>query len=576
MLNRSIVLPLLIASAALAFAQDPQPSADSTSPSSGTTSPTKSDSSGSSTGGNPGSQSGINGGLGNGVDGSSPQPGATGTSNGGVTEPGVRRSGGFLIPVLTGTSRRPGGTTFDPAFDQGFNQGVLSTGTAAGTIPLNAAKPSAENVPQGPTFVIPGGYGSAPKTVTVGEGEYARPPISFSATVEEGYTDNVYNSSGKKYPDTVIPASQLLERNDGFAYEMVIPSRTIPGSPVNPVQGSWISEAMGGTQILLSASRLVLSANLNGGASYYWNRNSDPFSPTGGASLLFAYRASPRMQFSASFGGSYQTQPNLNAVSGVTQGGAGDYISTSFKCDLGYQWTGRISTVSTVNLGSQSFLQSSSQQGNYIEPTYGESLRYTLSPRTIVVAEYRYGQANYSTSTNSSETQYILGGCDLSFSSRCAGTFRGGLTLRKFEEAGTSPLSSPFGELNLDYGFGRAMGLSLSSRYGFEEGGGVTLLGTQKTFRTNLTLHEAFSTKFTAGISVGFSNSVPVTVQMGTSTAVTSSQPTQNTVTAGLNGSYQLTRTISFFGSYSYSQVLSTTSLSYNANMIFLGMTYQF
>ena len=580
MLKRSFALLLLIASAALAFAQDT--SSDNSS-SGGAGTPSASTETGSSSPKAEGS---------NGASGSATTPGMGSGANSDATEatPGTGTApagrGLFAEPTLPRMPSAPSKANgFDQGFDQGFNQGnPIVTGTGHSDTPAQKASSTSD----GPTFSLPGGYGAAPQTLTAGEGTLARPPIQFSFSLQEGYNDNIYSSSGKKYPDAVYPAYTILESSSGFSYHRQIPQQTITGTTSNPVKGSMISSAYFGSQILLSASRLVVSADLSGGGTYYWDRMGNKYDPAGNVSLLAAYKLTSRAQLSTVISGAYTQQPNLNAVNSV-QSDQGSYFTNNDKFDLSYQLTSRISTDSTYNISLQDYIKEASKIYNYTTNTYGQALRYAYSPVTVLVGEFRYSDTTYDSTTASTQTQYWLGGCDLTFSRRFTFTMRGGLSFRESSSTTTSD-SSPFMESNLAYGFGKASTLNWSARYGFEDTVS-TGASTSTVFRTNVAITEAFTPKFQASISAGFSNSAPGTVLTSSTTSSASSSSTSsssfttstgasgndsNSITLGLGSSYVLSPAMTLSLNYTRSQVISTTVATYSVNVVFLGATYHF
>ena len=324
-----------------------------------------------------------------------------------------------------------------------------------------------------------------------------------------------------------------------------------------------------GTQILLSASRLVLSAELNAGGTYYWDRlGMNPIDPTGSGNVVFVFKALPRVQLSGMFSSTYQTQPNFTAVNAPTQSGMGDYISSSGRLTLGYQFSGRISTESTMNVLSSYYLKSLSQANNYIDTTFGQALRYALSPRITAVGEFRYTTTTYQGSDRNSDTDTLLGGFDYQFSRRFQGSLRAGESIRQYQVANAVNPNSPFLEATFNYGYGAASTIQWLTRYGFEEGAAAAST-SQQVFRTSLSVNHVFSYKLSGGLSVSYSNSAETYLTGAAGLK-------QDTVTATLSGQYVLSRSITLFGNFMRTQVFSTPVQTYSVDTVFLGASYHF
>ena len=448
-------------------------------------------------------------------------------------------------------------------------------GSADGVQPVNT------RTEEKPSFTVPGGYGSAPQIITPGEGAYARPPLAFSLTIQQGFNDNIYASSGRPYPAPVSSATTITTTDGPNVIHQFYPSKTGTSTPNNPVQSSPVTMASLGAQMLYSNPRAVLSLEMSGGGVYYWDRRKNGIDPSASLGLTLAYKLTPRAQLSAGISSSYLSQPDLNLVNAPTQGGVGDYLMSSGRFDLSYQWTGRISTDTTLDINSQNFLKSGTSntsgtssatptaQSDFIDTTLGQTLRYSLTPILAMVGDVRYSQTTFQTGKSDSTTQFLLGGFDFQLSSRCTGSVRAGQVVRQFANTTYGTASSPFFESTLSYGYGMGSTLSWTTRYGFENGAASSSATSNKTLRTSLSLMQALSTKMAASVTVGYSNSVQS--YLGTNTSLN-----QDTFSISLGAQYTLNRTITLFGNASRSQVLSTSVLSYSVDSVFLGATYHF
>ena len=187
------------------------------------------------------------------------------------------------------------------------NRNSASSSSSYSTTP-----PEASAADQSEGFSLPGGMGYAPLDFTPGQGRFDRKPLSFGTTIQQGYDDNVEATSGD-------------------------PRQA-------PVKGSLVTALSEGVDLLFAQSRYGLSLGANAGGQYYWDRAGDQLTPNGGLNLIFGYKLTPRVQFSAIVNGIYTTQPTLTMVNGLAQSNGKGYLTASSKFDLLYRWTPRFST----------------------------------------------------------------------------------------------------------------------------------------------------------------------------------------------------------------------------------------
>ncbi len=473
----------------------------------------------------------------------------------------------LIVPQMSGGLAKPPGLTGPGPAGPGDTQaaGPETTGTAAGRTGTGTA--SAE--PEGPSFLLPGGYGNTSQLVTPGVGMFAKPPIAFSATIKQGYDDNIYSASGKRGKPTVIPEQVQIVTAGPFSYPLVIPRQVIQAPDPVPVKGSLISMVTVNTDILLSASRAFLSLDLNLGGSYYWDREGNPLDPAGGIAMLLAYKVTPRMQLSTQLNGGYYTQPNLALPNAPTQPGSGNYINITDKSDLTYQWRARFSTDTSFEVNTQLFQETASQSENYFEETVGQTFNYLVSPRITAVLDMRTSQIRYNDETRNSDTQSLLGGFELMLGPRFTGSFRAGESFRHFDLPDVPTSTSPFVESTLAFGYGKASSVQWTNRYGFEESS--TAFQRTQAYRTGLSLTQVFSPKLSGSISVNFAHS------LNTSITDESISSVQDTFGGSLGLQFVATRTLTFFGNITRSQVMTDDETnSYARNQIFFGATYHF
>lgn len=385
-------------------------------------------------------------------------------------------------------------------------------------------------------FSLPGGYGSAPLNFTPGQGHFDRPPVTFSTTLQHGYDDNTYNTSGNP-----------LQR---------------------PVKGSMVTVLSEGVDLLVSQSRMGLSFSGNLGGQYYWDRESDQFTPNAGVDMLFAYKLSPRAQFSSSISAAYTTQPSFSVLNGLTESNGKGYFTSNAKLDLLYRWTPRFSTDTTyLNYGTY-YTDSASKSSNHINQVVGQALRYSFSRLVTGVFEGRVMQSSYDTSTNDSMSYYLLTGADLTLSRRLSASLRAGGMYREFDNSGAPSSSMPYAEGSLNYVLTRNTLLGWQARYGYEDGGTVGGLG--KSARTGFSLTHAFNARLRGSASLNYSHTDASENNTGSAAAWSS-------VSGVLGVQYAYSKHLTLFANYNRMQKTSDNELiEYTKNLYYVGATYEY
>ena len=390
---------------------------------------------------------------------------------------------------------------------------------------------------EGQGFTLPGGMGFTPLDFTPGQGKYDRKPLTLTATLQQGYDDNIYSSSGK------------------FA--------------AYPVKGSAMTNAGVGMDLLsYQAARMGLSLGTNLGGIYYWDRKGDQLTPSGGINLLFAYKLTPRAQFSAVLNGLYTNQSSLTVVNGLTEFNGKPYLVFNGKFDLLYQWMPRISTDTTYSIASATHQQTGAGTDNYVNQTLGQSLRYKISSVMIGVVEGRFSHIVYDNSLLDSNTYYILGGFDLTLSRRMSATLRAGDSFRNYDAVGLTSSSAPYAETSLNYALGKRSSISLDGRYGFDDGTSNT--PSRKSTRTALNFNQTITNKLRGAVGFGYTHRYA-------SQDFNVIETAEDNVSTTLGFQYLFSPQWTGFGNYNRIQILSSDSnREYTKNTYYLGASYQF
>ena len=135
--------------------------------------------------------------------------------------------------------------------------------------------------------------------------------------------------------------------------------------------------------------------------------------------------------------------------------------------------------------------------------------RFRWSPRTTLVADYRFGLVDYDSSPRDSSTHTALGGLDYQFNPRLKATIRGGATFRTYEDEANGKQTNPYASASLNYVLGHSTSLHWTARYSIEEPNSAVAL-SRTTFRTGLALKYAFTKRLTTHLILNYNHNVNV------------------------------------------------------------------
>src|SRR5204863_9773384 len=160
----------------------------------------------------------------------------------------------------------------------------------------------------------------------------------------------------------------------------------------------------------------------------------------------------------------------------------------------------RVSTVTGYSLSRVKYDDASiGSFEDRTDSTFGESLHFSLTSRTDLVADYRFEISDYDTAPLSSTTHYILAGIDHHLMEHLTLHALAGETIRSFDIG--MDMADPHFEGSISYA-GSNYSLGLTASYGVEAPNMPGVL-TNTTFRTGLGLTYNLSPRFssTAGVS---------------------------------------------------------------------------
>jgi hypothetical protein len=348
----------------------------------------------------------------------------------------------------------------------------------------------------------------------------------------------------------------------------------------------FLNFTLGATYTLATPrSRFVLGADV--GVSYYFDRPGDDVDVNSGVSASFTYKLSPRMLFEASGYAAYESEPdfgasNLTGFNGVGPGVVnvagssnqrnGDYFYTADRFALTYRFTSRVSTVSAYNLVAFAYTDEPfSTVQDRVEHYFTQDFRYLLNPTLTLVATYRFGYIDYFSVSNDSYSNFALLGVDCAFSPRLRFSAQAGAEFRDFVDANRDLEVSPYVESVLTYSLSSKMRLSLTNRYGLEQGDLSAASTLRKTYRVGLTYDQAFTARLS-----GYTGFYYSTSDFDTGSALGGDFDEQTfDVAVGLR--YAFSRLVSFEVGYTYTTVLSDQDTrEYDRNRVFGGVRLQF
>jgi len=390
---------------------------------------------------------------------------------------------------------------------------------------------------QSPTLTGPATNNSVKPAAPIGEGVFTNLPFKTSLSADFGYDDNVFTSHSDRI---------------GSAY-----------NDLSFDLGSHIGN-----------QRSQLDGDLVLGLAYYWNRPGSSVDPNISLNLSSSYKLTPRLMVSLSSNLAYQAQPNF-AIAGAATQNVGNYFFGSDQLSLGYEWTRRVSTVTSYSLNTYWYDNSTqATQQNRLEHLIGEQLRYMLFPTVTLVAEYRFGYISYENSNtvsngnanSDSYSHFLLAGADATLSPRLSFTFRGGAELRTFLTPGGMETTFPYAESTLSYEYRPSCFFQWYNRLGLEQS---DFAETQykEVYRTGIRVDHTFGQKLKAGASIYYSYNQY-------------KQPfsfAENDLDANATLSYAIYRSLSVQAGYTFTRASSEIVFrDYYRNKIFLGASFAF
>lgn len=367
-------------------------------------------------------------------------------------------------------------------------------------------------------------------------GQFEENPVSFSFAIREGYDDNLFTTETNR-------------------------------------DGSMYTNFAAGMTYTAETSRMQLNLVANGGTTYYYTRPGNKFDFTGTLGLNAVYQLTPRLTLALSTNTSYLAQPDL-AVAGTSARNNGDYIYSTNTISGTYQWSEKFSTQTKYNITPFIYVEQSlnDSQGR-IEQTIDQSFNWLVLPTTTAVVEYRANPVTYYVANTDNFGQYFLLGVDQVFNPRFKVNARGGAELRFLNTTnyGSSTYFNGFGEVTGVYEYQKLSNIALTARYGTEPSG-LNAITIRQTFRLGLNITQGITPKLSFQGGVNYLNNY-YDRQDGSATDFF-----ENILEFSIAANFKINRNLILQGGYTYTidSAPSSEQLSYQRNVAFLGLNFNF
>ena len=304
-----------------------------------------------------------------------------------------------------------------------------------------------------------------------------------------------------------------------------------------------------------------------------------PYSDSGGSgpqedknlnlTLELTHNISSRLGFYASVFAAYQTEPNFKNNVGPLNVRA-DHFTTGDIFSLTYHWVLRLASITSYSLNRVKYDDASiGSFEDRLEQTFGETLQFSLTSRTNLVADYRFETSDYDSGPLSSTTHYILAGIDHHLMEHLTLHALAGETIRSFDIG--MDTANPHFEGSISYA-GSNYSLGLTSSYGVEAPNMPGVL-TNTTFRTSLGLTYNLSPRLSSTAGVSYSdtqNEVPISPVAG-------SIGSEDAIDFSLGLRYTINRHFTLHIDYGHSEVGSMGSTpGYSRNHYSGGLSFRY
>jgi hypothetical protein len=322
----------------------------------------------------------------------------------------------------------------------------------------------------------------------------------------------------------------------------------------------------------LNTERTQLSLLAGGGYSYFTQQaGGQDYSLSSYITLGLTHNILQRLQVATNVYAAYQTEPDFSSDVGPN-GRNGNYLHTNDTLSASYQWSTRLSNVTTYGFRLIKYDDPTvAAFSDRVEQTFGEQLRYNLRERTTLVGSYNFTMINYDSFPLDSATHALDAGFDQSVTPRLTVTARGGATFRSYSSVDNNQINPHF-EGSVNYYGAHRSALSWTISYGVEEADTMTPM-SRTTFRTGLLFSYALTSRITSNATLFYHHDEDQSAGFPGSSPAFS----QNSIDISLNAFYRINRHFNLQLGFERSNVSAGgTTPGYSRNRYFSGLTFNF
>ncbi len=211
------------------------------------------------------------------------------------------------------------------------------------------------------------------------------------------------------------------------------------------------------------------------------------------------HQISERLELTDQIGVVYDAEPDF--LSGETSGFRTDqYVFGYNRLAFGYRWAKHFSTrtyytVSTIQY-EDDWLKVQEDRWRHL---IGQQFRFLRNEQRAVFLEYRYGQTDFKSVANDSQSHYFIGGVDYEVSSKMKGSVAAGAERRSFERF--SDQWQPYAAASFQTQWLERTQVRWGARLGFEDAE-IGPFRDRYSFRSGLMINRELSDRLKA--SLGF------------------------------------------------------------------------
>ncbi len=381
-----------------------------------------------------------------------------------------------------------------------------------------------------------------PSGSELGLGKFSPLPFQLSATLREGFDDNVNTA------------------------------------PARFEQSSWFTNVGADLAYAFGSPRAQLNLSTGGAITYYNERvGVQNYDIDLHARFKLNLQVTPRLALNLDLHAAYLTEPEISFGIGFTRR-SGNFFYTDNTGTLIYLWAPRFSTATSYTVVAINYDDAAiGMSQDQIQNTFANEFRFLLTPTTTISADYRFQMVSFTHDTaRDSTTHFFLGGIDHTFSPRFNISFRGGEEFRSYQADGDK--SGPYFEGALNYAIGKRTTVSWNNSYGIEDSS-VTANAVRHTFRSGLQVSQQLTPKITATLGFDYEHDEndAVTEQFFGFTFTVSPAFAEDDLSVALNVRYAITPHLGIDLGYGRTEVISDFSFrEYSRNRYYGGLNFTF